>query len=96
MPKILEESEIAIRLERLPGWEKKVSEINKKYVFRDFATALKFAGKVGELAEEIDHHPDIFIHGYKFVTLTLTTHSAGGLTVLDFELAGRIDRIVLS
>jgi 4a-hydroxytetrahydrobiopterin dehydratase len=72
------------------GWELKDKEIVKLYKFNDFKEALAFVNRVGALAEEADHHPDIDIRWNK-VTLTLSTHSAGGLTDKDFALARAID-----
>lgn len=57
---------------------------------KDFAAAMAFVNRVAELAEEADHHPDISV-SWNTVVLTLSTHSAGGITQLDLDLAGRID-----
>ena len=73
-----------------PGWELKAAEIAKLYKFKDFKEAMGFVNRVADLAEEADHHPDILIR-YNKVTLTLSTHSAGGLTEKDFQLARKID-----
>jgi 4a-hydroxytetrahydrobiopterin dehydratase len=85
----LEETEIATRLARLPGWERSGDEIRRTFAFPDFRAALAFVNHVGELAERADHHPDIDIR-YSRVTLVLTTHDAGGLSARDFELAETI------
>lgn len=77
---------------KLPGWTRKEKAIERRLKFRDFAAALQFVNRVGDLAEQADHHPDIFIN-YSRVTLTLSTHSAGGLTEKDFALAGKIEQI---
>lgn len=74
----------------LSGWELENGEITKQYKFKDFLEAMAFVKKVARLAEAADHHPDILIQ-YNKVTLTLSTHSAGGLTEKDFVLAGKID-----
>ena len=94
MATLLDEPGIQQRLEKVPGWERVDSEIRKKYTFKNFVEALKFVNQVGALAESMDHHPDILIHGYKFVTLTLSTHSADGLTKMDFDLAKKIDDVI--
>jgi 4a-hydroxytetrahydrobiopterin dehydratase len=86
----LSESEIGQRLARLPGWERLGREIRRTFSFGDFKAALAFVNRVGELAEDLNHHPDIDIR-YSRVTLSLTTHDAGGLTARDFELAARIE-----
>jgi 4a-hydroxytetrahydrobiopterin dehydratase len=85
----LEETDVARRLTALPGWERRGDEIRRTFAFADFKESLAFVNRVGALAEELDHHPDIDIR-YSRVTLALTTHDAGGLTARDFELASRI------
>ncbi len=86
----LEESQIQDRLKALTGWELKEGQITKLYKFKDFVEAIAFVTRVADLAEAADHHPDILIR-YNKVTLTLSTHSAGGLTEKDFSLAAQID-----
>lgn len=80
------------RMSEVPGWEKVEGEdaIRRLYRFPNFRASVAFVGYVAELAEAADHHPDIDIR-YSKVTLTLTTHDAGGLTDKDFDLARRID-----
>ncbi|HVO11797.1 MAG TPA: 4a-hydroxytetrahydrobiopterin dehydratase [Vicinamibacteria bacterium] len=85
----LDDQQIARRLQVLAGWERRGDEIRRTFSFPDFKAALAFVNRVGELAEAMNHHPDIDIR-YARVTLALTTHDAGGLSALDFELAGRI------
>jgi len=72
------------------AWERRGAEITKTTRRAGFADALAYVDAVGAMAEEMDHHPDIDIR-YNTVTLRLSTHSAGGLTGLDLELARRID-----
>jgi 4a-hydroxytetrahydrobiopterin dehydratase len=72
------------------GWERDGSELVKVVTKRDFGAALAYVNAVGAAAEAANHHPDITIEWNK-VTLRLTTHSEGGLTVLDLGLAGAID-----
>ena len=74
----------------MPGWELQASAITKLYKSRDFKEAMALVNRVAELAESQDHHPDILIQ-YSKVRLTLSTHSAGGLTEKDFALARRIE-----
>lgn len=88
--KQLEASDIEDRLGRLSGWERKGGWIRKEYRFDDFGESMAFVNRVAALAEQADHHPDIDIR-YDRVLLGLSTHSAGGLTARDFELASRID-----
>jgi 4a-hydroxytetrahydrobiopterin dehydratase len=86
---LLTETEIRERLQRLPGWERSGKEIRRTWAFADFRGAMAFVNRVAELAEAADHHPDIDIR-YSKVTLALSTHSAGGLTARDFDLAEAI------
>jgi 4a-hydroxytetrahydrobiopterin dehydratase len=74
-------------------WERRGQELVKVVRRGDFARALAFVNAVGELAEAADHHPDIDIR-WDTVTLRLSTHSAGGLTRRDFDLAAEIDRLL--
>jgi 4a-hydroxytetrahydrobiopterin dehydratase len=86
----LGESDIEERLRQLPGWERQGDEIRRTYSFPDFKGSMAFVNRVAELAEAADHHPDILVT-YSKVTLTLTSHDAGGLTERDFRLAAKID-----
>lgn len=86
----LTEDEIARRLLALPGWERDGDAIRRAYPFPDFKAAMAFANAVADKAEARDHHPDLLVQWGR-VTLTLSTHSAGGLTALDFDLATEID-----
>ena len=85
----LAESEIASRLVRVPGWQRRGSEITRTFAFPDFKGSMAFVNRVADLAEGMNHHPDIDIR-YSKVTLTLTTHDAAGLTARDFTLAEQI------
>ena len=91
MAQLLSDDEIAAGL-RDSDWTRKGAAIITTVVRKDFAGALAFVNQVGELAEARNHHPDIAISWNK-VTLTLSTHSAGGLTQLDLDLAAAIDAI---
>lgn len=71
-----------------------MDKIIKNFEFKNFSEALDFINKVGELAEQANHHPDIFLYDYKKVRLTLTTHSEGGVTQKDRELARQIDKLL--
>lgn len=82
--------EVKARLESLPGWERDGDEIEKKFRFADFKASMAFVNRVADLAEAVDHHPDISIK-YNRVKLTLSTHSEGGVTEKDFALAAQID-----
>ena len=82
--------EARARIASLPGWELQGDAIRRRYKLASFKESLAFVNKVGELAERADHHPDILIE-YDKVTLTLSSHDAGGLTERDFALARSID-----
>jgi len=86
---LLPESELAARLSRLSGWERKGTEIRRTFSFTDFKESMAFVSRVAELAEAADHHPDIDIR-YSKVSLALSSHDAGGLTERDFDLAEKI------
>src|SRR5918996_5708053 len=86
MARLLNEAEIAEQLSSLSGWERVGDEIRKVFTFVSFAAAMRFVNLVAELAEAADHHPDFLIQ-YTRVTLVLFTHSAGGLTRRDMDLA---------
>jgi 4a-hydroxytetrahydrobiopterin dehydratase len=92
MAQLLSEEDIASRLEDSP-WRREGDEIVREWKFEDFAEAMSFANRVAETAEQANHHPDILVHGWNKVRLSLTNHAAGGLTDADFEMAGRIDRL---
>jgi 4a-hydroxytetrahydrobiopterin dehydratase len=89
----LSEEQIGKKLGELSGWERNSDAIRRTFKFADFADALVFVNRVGELAETADHHPDIDIR-YNKVTLELSTHSAGGLTAKDFDLAAQLTALV--
>ena len=87
---LLSDNEIRERLASLPGWDRTGMEIERFYRFESFPAAISFVNRVADLAEKADHHPDIDIR-YDRVRLRLSTHSEGGLTRRDFELAAQID-----
>lgn len=89
----LSEEVIAKNLQTVNGWEREGEVIKKTFSFRNFMDALAFCNKVGEVAEEEEHHPDIHLYNYKMVTLTFTTHSTHGLTNNDFVMAAKVDAI---
>ena len=92
MSKLLDQEQIAAAQANAPDWQVAGKEISRMFTLPSFTAALVFASAVGHLAEQADHHPDILIR-YKKVTLTLSTHSAGGLTEKDFALARQIDAL---
>jgi 4a-hydroxytetrahydrobiopterin dehydratase len=92
MAELLSDEEIETRLVG-SSWSRSGDEIVREWKFADFAAAMAFANKVAAVAEDANHHPDIFVHGWNNVRLSLTNHSAGGLTATDFEIAGRFDAL---
>jgi len=90
----LNDSETKLALEGLDGWQLEDGVLVRDWKLEDFAQALDFVQRVGALAEQADHHPDILLHGWNKVRLTLSTHSEGGITDADFALAGRIDELI--
>ncbi len=81
--------EAARRMPTVPGWRLEGDALRRTFAFADFRAAIAFVNEVADKAEAADHHPDIDIR-YDHVTLTLTTHDEGGLTVQDFDMATRI------
>jgi 4a-hydroxytetrahydrobiopterin dehydratase len=92
MPELLQDDELQTRLAGTPGWEQSGDTITKTLDCGDFAGAVERLNRITEIAQEMNHHPDVAI-SWKDLTLTLTSHSAGGLTDGDFELARRIDAL---
>ncbi len=88
----LNATQIKAALKTVPDWKKTGAAISRTFQFQDFVAAMKFVNAVAKLAEKAWHHPDIDIRWNK-VTLTLTTHSEGGLTGKDFQLAKQFDRL---
>jgi len=84
----LSHQEAHARLAGLSGWQIESGELVKTFQFKDFSAALDFVNQVGKAAEDAGHHPDIDIR-YNKVRLALVTHSAGGLTAKDFDLAAK-------
>ena len=90
---LLTPEEIESRLRALPGWAVDGGELTKTFGVRSFAHAVLFVNAVAQLAEAADHHPDLRIHAYRHVTVRLSTHSAGGISVKDFSLAAQIEAV---
>ncbi len=90
---VLNETDRKEKLDKLNGWQFRNNQIEKEYNLKDFKSALNFVNKLGEEAEKMDHHPDISIHSYNKVKITLSTHSEGGVTGKDFNLAEKIENL---
>ena len=96
---VLSDSEVEQRLQEPSDWRRggtggeEAPCIERDLRFADFAAAIAFVDHVAERAEAANHHPDILVHGWNKVRLTLSTHSQGGLTESDFALAREIDAL---
>lgn len=88
----LSDKEVQSQLAKLAGWTLVNGEITRMFTLPSFPAALLFVSTVGHLAEAANHHPDILIK-WRNVTLTLSTHDAGGLTTRDFDLASQINAL---
>jgi 4a-hydroxytetrahydrobiopterin dehydratase len=105
---VLDDAEVDQRLTGVPKWHRGgppaeqgaggspsgPDAITRELTFANFAAAIAFVERVAELAELANHHPDILVHGWNKVRLTLSTHSAGGLTDADFRLAAQLDDLL--
>ncbi len=90
----LSEAQIEESLSRLTDWRREADWLIRDLAFENFKQAMAFVNRVADEAEAMDHHPDILIHGWNKVRLSVMTHSVGGLTGKDFELARRINGLV--
>jgi 4a-hydroxytetrahydrobiopterin dehydratase len=93
MAQLLTDDEISSRLEGLE-WKREGEHIVRDLKFADFKEAIGFVDRVADAAEEANHHPDILVHGWNKVRLSVTNHSAGGLTDADFELARKVETLI--
>src|SRR5208337_508617 len=88
----LNSRQISTQLAQLRRWRRRENRIRRTFVFDDFMQGIRFLNRVARLAEGMNHHPDISIR-YNRVGLSLTTHDEGGLTIKDFSLAKKINRL---
>ena len=85
--------EIKEFMDRVPGWTlEEQKQIHKDFSFKDFREALSFINEVGDVAEYEGHHPDLFLHNWNKVRVSLSTHALKGLSENDFIMASKIDR----
>jgi len=89
----LSEDQINAQLESFPEWAELNGQIQRTYRFEGFDQSIAFVNRIAEYAEQVQHHPDILIR-YNKVTLTISTHDAGGITHKDFELARTADTLM--
>jgi 4a-hydroxytetrahydrobiopterin dehydratase len=92
MAQLLNDEEVGSRLSG-SQWKREGEHIVRDLQFKNFADAMTFVNKVADAAEEANHHPDIAVHDWNKVRLSVTTHDAGGLTDSDFALADTIDAL---
>jgi len=88
---LFSQDEISNNLSSLSGWMQEEKQIVKQYQLKDFVEALSFVNEVGAEAEKMNHHPDILIHSWNKVKITISTHSEVGITKKDFQLAEKIE-----
>ncbi len=89
-PNKLSHDEITVGLGDLPGWIVREGKLHREYVFGDFSAAFGFMARCALVAQKMNHHPEWF-NVYDKVTVDLATHDAGGITALDFALAGEME-----
>lgn len=89
---LLSDEQIAAGLEG-GAWRREGQTLVREWRFADFRAAIAFVERVAEVAEDSNHHPDILVHGWNKVQLTLSTHSEGGVTAADLALAQRLDQL---
>jgi 4a-hydroxytetrahydrobiopterin dehydratase len=89
MARLLDSEEVARQLEGLPGWTGSTAEIRRSYTFPSFPTCISAVDEIAVLAEDMDHHPDLDIR-WRTLHVVLSTHSEGGTTQLDIELAHQL------
>jgi 4a-hydroxytetrahydrobiopterin dehydratase len=93
MPDLISKDDLKRVLRRIPEWEVEDKALTRSFEFDDFQDAVDFVVGVSEVVADIDHHPDVNIR-YGKVTLFLTTHSKGGITDADIEVAQMVDNLV--
>jgi len=86
-------AELDQRLQALPGWTTRDGLLTKTFTVRSFAHGVLFLGAIGQYAEAASHHPDVSLHDYSQVTVSLVTHSEGGITEKDVALATQIQAL---
>jgi 4a-hydroxytetrahydrobiopterin dehydratase len=87
----MNQEQIKLNLAKFSGWSFENESISKQFQFKDFIEALSFVNAIGLEAEKMDHHPDILMFAWNKVKITISTHSAGGVTEKDFSLAQKIE-----
>ena len=93
MPRLLDAEEVERQLRAIPGWRREPLSLRAAYLAPDFPTAARLVAELAAEAEAMDHHPDVDLR-WRTLHLTLVSHSAGGVSELDLELARRIDALL--
>jgi 4a-hydroxytetrahydrobiopterin dehydratase len=91
MKRKLEENEIKEMISKVPGWNYNKGLLQRDFEMKDFTTVLGFVNRIGEEAEKMNHHPEILLHSYNKLQISIYTHHVGGITEDDFALAARIN-----
>ena len=90
---LLSEQEIKSNLSSMTDWMYVNKSITKEFVLKDFNEVLYFVNKIGRSAEAMNHHPNLFMHSWNKLKITISTHDKGGITEKDFELAKKIEEL---
>lgn len=93
MSERLSQAEISEKIKEVDNWSLRGESIQKEWKFKDFRKAMIFINKIANLAEEHDHHPELY-NDYNKVRLTFSTHDVGGLTDKDFKIAKEVDGLI--
>ncbi|MDY6768950.1 MAG: 4a-hydroxytetrahydrobiopterin dehydratase [Candidatus Nanohaloarchaea archaeon] len=91
MADTLDMEEVIDRIAEYEGWEQDGPWLSKRFEFDGFGDAIEFVNDVAEIAEELNHHPDIVVQNYNQVVLSITTHDAGGITEKDFAFVDEVE-----
>jgi 4a-hydroxytetrahydrobiopterin dehydratase len=94
MSELLSAESITSKLTEVPGWTRSGDALTATWTFKGFNGATQAANVVAFIANKINHHPDIAVHDYNRLTITVTSHDAGGITENDFKLAGRVNALL--
>ncbi len=92
--KKFDEKEILDRLQNAENWDYIDKQLVRDIKLKDFVSVVALVNKIAGEAEKMNHHPDILIHSWNRLRLTLSTHSEGGITQKDFDLAGKINKLI--
>lgn len=92
--KKFDENEVFERMKNIKNWDYIDQKLVLETELKDFVSVVSLVNKIADEAEKMNHHPDILIHSWNSLRLTLSTHSEGGITQRDFDLAGKINKII--